>query len=232
MKAQMIRVISSPSSSTTGVATLIFAMSLRSLNARGGPPTSGGATISWARSRASLRACGLSALGPRLHLRLRRRFEYRDQLFRARHDLDRVPHPDRDEARGNGVIDEHQQRSPIARYVHDHDGLVVEAELFPGHALESLVERAEAARQDREGVRPLEHALLPLVHGAHDDELAHPRMRDLAAVQEVRNDSDDMAAGGECRVRRQAHEPDVAATIDQLHSGFREQAPGAPRRLA
>ena len=54
----------------------------------------------------------------------------------------------------------------------DHDGLVVQPELLPGDAFERLVERAEPAGQNGEGVRPLDHALLALVHGADDDEFA------------------------------------------------------------
>ena len=76
-----------------------------------------------------------------------------------------------------------EQRRPIAGDVDDHDRLVVQAELLPGDDLERLVERAEAARQHREGIGHLEHAALALVHAVDDDELAEPGMADLAVVE-------------------------------------------------
>ena len=44
------------------------------------------------------------------------------------------------------------------------------AELRPGHLLDDLLQRADAARQRHEGVRQLEHLAFALVHVARDDQ--------------------------------------------------------------
>ncbi len=45
------------------------------------------------------------------------------------------------------------------------------AELHPGHLLDDLLQRADAARQRDEGVGQLEHLAFALVHVARDDQL-------------------------------------------------------------
>ena len=62
--------------------------------------------------------------------------------------------------------DERQQRVPEAVDIGDEDRFPVAAELGPGHLLDELLERAEAARQGDEGVGAFEHRALALVHVA------------------------------------------------------------------
>src|SRR5579863_5938151 len=113
------------------------------------------------------------------------------------------------------MLDEPEERRPVAVDVDDHDRLVVKPQLLPGDDLDRLVERAEAARQHHEAVGELEHALLARMHAGNDDHLAYPGMPDLAVAQQLRNDADDTAFGGERRIGGQSHEADMAAAIDE-----------------
>src|SRR3546814_11453846 len=65
-------------------------------------------------------------------------------------------------ARGGLMLDQAQQRVPVAVEVHQDDRLVVQLELTPGDDLEGLVQGAEAAGQRAEGVGAPGHALLAI----------------------------------------------------------------------
>src|SRR3546814_2016204 len=88
------------------------------------------------------------------------------------------------------MVDEPQEGLPIAVDVDHHDGLVVQLELAPGDDLERLVQRAEAAGQDGEGVRHLEHQVLARMHGIEDVQIADPLMADFAGLEKLRDDPD------------------------------------------
>ncbi len=100
------------------------------------------------------------------------------------------------------MIDERAQRVPEAFDVDDHDRLLVAAELRPGQLLDQLLQRADAARQRHEGVGPLEHHALALVHVAGDDPLLDPHQHVLPVDQEVRDHPGHHAAVVERRLRR------------------------------
>src|SRR4051812_14008995 len=61
-----------------------------------------------------------------------------------------------------------RQRLPVAALVDDHDRLGVQAERAPRQDLEELLECADAARQNDDRLRTLEHLELALVHVLHD----------------------------------------------------------------
>jgi hypothetical protein len=122
------------------------------------------------------------------------------------------------------VVDQREQRRPIAGNVEDDDGLVVERELLPGDDLEEFVERPEAARQDGEGVRHLEHELLALVHAANHPQVADAVMSDLLVMEMRGDDAGDAAVAGEDGVGDATHQADPAAAVDQLDAGAGERA--------
>src|SRR3546814_818224 len=120
----------------------------------------------------------------------------------------------RGEASVHHMVQQREQRAPIAVDVdHDHR-LVVLFELAPGDDLQRLVERADTARQHQEGVREVEHALLADVHAVDDPKL-HPGVRDLPPLEKIRNDADGAAAGAERGIGDDAHKTDPPATVDR-----------------
>src|ERR1700756_755801 len=123
--------------------------------------------------------------------------ERRNDVLDAVDDAEEAADRGAGEAAVADIADELEQLVPIAADIDDEDRLVVQAELLPGDHLEGLVERAEPARQNREGVRHLEHAALALVHRADDEKLANAAMPDLLVVKMRRNDAGDPAAAGD-----------------------------------
>ena len=135
-------------------------------------------------------------------------------------------------AAAHHALEQSRQGLPVAALVDDDDRLAVEAEGPPGQDLEEFLQGAEAARQNREGVGPLEHLQLALVHGLDDDGFGERRMARLALQQEVRDDADDSATRIEGGIGHQAHQPDTAAAIDQRYALAGQQAAEADRRFA
>ena len=80
--------------------------------------------------------------------------------------------------------------------------------------LDQLLQRADAARQRHEGVGPLEHQPLALVHVGGDDHLLHAGQRVLALPQEVGDDAGDGAAVIEHGGCDRAHQAERTAAID------------------
>ena len=68
-------------------------------------------------------------------------------------------------------IEEPDQRIPEAGDVGEEHRLLVAAELRPGHLLDQLLQRADAAGKRDERVRALEHQHFALMHVVGDDEL-------------------------------------------------------------
>ncbi len=116
-----------------------------------------------------------------------------------------------------------RQGLPIARLIDDHDRLAVQAQCPPGQDLEELLERPEAARQDYEGVRPLEHLQFSLMHGLDDDGLGQGGVARLALQQELGDDPYDRRPAGKGGICDQSHQSDTAAAIDESYTLASEQ---------
>ena len=105
-----------------------------------------------------------------------------------------------DEAFGPHMVDQRQHRIPETLDIGEDDRLAVMAELRPGHDLDDLLDRADAARQRHKGVGFLEHRVFALVHVVGDDEFVEPVKRGFGGFlvdEEARNDAGDLAAGPE-----------------------------------
>src|SRR3954465_8536961 len=93
------------------------------------------------------------------------------------------------------MVEERLQRGEVAAVVEHADRLRMEVELSPADDLGELLERAEPAGERNERVGAGGHLGLPLVERLDDDELAHPRVRELALDEPARDHADDLAAG-------------------------------------
>ena len=78
----------------------------------------------------------------------------------------------------------------------------------------------------------LRHHRLALVHRVDDVQLGDAAMREFARDEGVRDDAGHLAAGLERRVGEHAHQPDVAAAVDEadLTCGQRARRARARRR--
>src|SRR5437879_4705056 len=127
MNCQMIRVISSPSSSTTGLATLIFFMARNSLGTVAFNEIAGeAATIVMRRPRRKRGQAGLQPMrsdqpGLRFDDRLGRHGQRLHQPIDAVDDLEQSARPGRGEAALDDMVDERQELLPIAGDVDDDD---------------------------------------------------------------------------------------------------------------
>src|SRR6185295_19896675 len=91
--------------------------------------------------------------------------------------------------------------------------LSVEPQLGPAPHLEQLLQGTNPAWQRDEPVGQLRHQSLPLVHGADHSELGQSAMRDLPVNEGLRHDANNLAPGGERRVRQGTHETHSAAAV-------------------
>ena len=121
---------------------------------------------------------------------------------------------------------------PEALDVDQHDRLGVAAELRPGQLLDQLLERTDAARQGDEGIRPVEHQLLALVHVLDDDQLVGIAQHALTLGQEARNDARHAAAVLEHGAGQLAHQAEAAAAVDEADIVLGNQLPELARGLA
>src|SRR6185436_4954340 len=81
-----------------------------------------------------------------------------------------------------------------------------------------------AARQHDEGLRQVEHHAFACVHAVDDLEIGQAAVAELGLLQVFRDDTDDLAAGRQRRVRHGPHEADSAAAIDETYAVLRERA--------
>ena len=88
-------------------------------------------------------------------------------------------------------------------------------ELHPGHLLDELLERADAAGQGDEGIRAFEHQALAGMHVGDDDMLLCLAQQRVAVGQELRDDAGDMAAGVEHGMRQGPHQTAPATAVDE-----------------
>src|SRR6266478_3467573 len=238
MNCQMIRVISSPSSSTTGLATLIFFMARNSSKTvavemvRGGSgdhshaPPSTQAQLGGAQPERS------DQPGLRLEDRLVGRGERLHKHVDGLDHLEQRARSARGETLLYDMIDERLELLPIAGNVDDDDRLVMQQELLPGDDFKRFLNRADPAGEDGEGVGPLEHELLALVHAADDDQLVDAVVADFTVIEMRGNDAGDPATGLQYGVGEPPHETDPAAAIDELDARAGEPRPELDSRLA
>ena len=104
------------------------------------------------------------------------------------------------------------------------------AKLRPGHLLDHLLKRADAAGQGDKGIGFVEHALLAFVHVVGDDQIASG-VGVLTIFEKSRNDADDLAAAIEHGVGDLTHQSDRAAAIDEADVVVRKRRPERPRGL-
>ena len=154
----------------------------------------------------------------------RRSAQHRDDIL----DLfgDEVAHLEfgADEPLFPHMREKRQQRSPEAADIRQQHGFAMAAELNPGELLDQFLERADAARQGDEGVGALVHHALARVHVGHNDEFLRALEGEFPVPEEIRDNSCDVAAARHNLARHDAHEPVVAAAIDEAHAGGRELA--------
>ncbi len=168
----------------------------------------------------------------RAPLRAQTALQHRQDVLRAVGDHAGDLELRADEADTAHLVEEPHERIPEAGDIGEKHRLLVAPELRPGHLLDQLLQRADAAGQRDEGVCLLEHQHLSLMHVFGDDELGQLCHRALAALQEARNDPGDAAAAVEHRAGERSHEADGAAAIDEAHARIRHgTAEGAGRFL-
>ena len=121
------------------------------------------------------------------------------------------------------VMQQLEKRRPEPLDVDQHDGLGVAAELGPRELLHQLLQRADAAGERDEGIRPVEHQLLALVHVLDHDHLVGVAQHALLLRQEFRNDAGHVSAVRQDRASNLAHEAEAAAAVDEADAGFGDQ---------
>jgi hypothetical protein len=126
-----------------------------------------------------------------------------------------------DEFHLHGVVDVRDERVVELLQVQQAEGLLVEAELRPGKDLAEFLDRAVAARQGHECVRQIRHEGFALVHGGHYAQIRDSPMGEFAVDEGLWDDAGDSSAAAECRIRDDAHEPNIAAAVNEL-----QPAPG------
>jgi hypothetical protein len=136
----------------------------------------------------------------------------------------------RDEPLRDDAVEHREQRIPEAVHVVDRDRLRVDAELLPCPGLEELLERARAAGQHHERVAQLGHPHLALVHVRDDLEARQVVVSDLLVDERLGDHSDHLAARRAARARHRAHQPDVAAAVDQSEAGAGDRGADGRRR--
>jgi len=132
-----------------------------------------------------------------------------------------------DEAFRAHVVEEFEHRVPEAVDVGEDDRLAMVAELRPGHDLDDLLDRSDAARQRHKGVRFLEHPVFPLVHVLRHDELVEAVEGGLGRFfrdEEPRDDSGDLAAAAHGAVGDGPHDPLGSAAVDQAQACLGDRA--------
>ena len=156
---------------------------------------------------------------------LAKTYRVREERSDARDGADEIEGGRTGETLDDDMAEEAAQRRPVAADIEKKDRLSMQVELPPTQGLEHLVERADAARQHGEGIGPLGHQPLALVHRRDDREFAEPRMGEFGIAQVSRDDADDAAAPGKRRIGEEPHQSDPSAPEDGFDPG--EGEPGA-----
>ena len=114
-----------------------------------------------------------------------------------------------------GMIDEGHQMVKKSADVEDAHRFAVIAQLQPGQRLEQFIKRAVAAGEGDEAVGEISHQRFALVHVLHHMHFGDASMADFLVHQQLRDDADHLAAGGQAGIGRDAHQADAAATVNQ-----------------
>ncbi len=136
-----------------------------------------------------------------------------------------------EEAVGDGAIAEPEKRIEVAIDVEQRDGLVMKAELRPSKSFKEFVERAETAGQGEEGLGDFVHERLAVVHGFDDMEAAESGVGDLFVNERLRDDANDVPAGGKSGVGEGAHQTDAGAAVDEAQAAAGDFRAGEARRV-
>ena len=134
------------------------------------------------------------------------------------------------ETGGDYIIDQGKEALPITADIENDDGLGMLAQLLPGDDLQALVEGAEAAGQNDEGIGQAEHGIFAGVHGADFEQFRDAVVADLELVEKFGDDAGHSAAAGQHRVGDDAHQSDAAAAEDQPDAARRHGRAQLPRR--
>ena len=117
------------------------------------------------------------------------------------------------EAGVDGVVEEREERAPVAEGVQQSHRFGVNAELGPGENLAELIKGAIAAWHSDERIGEIGHESFALMHGFDDAEIGESAVGDFAVDEGGGDDSDDFAAVSEGGVGERAHESDIGATV-------------------
>lgn len=131
-----------------------------------------------------------------------------------------------EEAAGDHGVETGEDAVEEAVDVEDPDGVLVDGELAPCEDLEEFVEGAEAAWEGDEAVGEVDHELFAFVHGADDAHVGDPMVFEFAGVEEVGDDADDGAVGGERAICGGTHHADTAAAVDHADAAGGEERAG------
>src|SRR5690606_10793519 len=132
------------------------------------------------------------------------------------------------------MVEQFQHRVPETVNIGEHHGLVMTAELRPGHDLHDLLERADTSGERDERISAVEHGMLALMHVFGDDQFIKPvlqRAASFLAQQEAWYDAADASAGVKAAGRDGSHDPDGSAAKDQAQSRPCENAAECRPRL-
>lgn len=125
---------------------------------------------------------------------------------------------------GDAVVEEVEQLVIEAIDVEEKGWLLVQVQVLPGENLEHLLERAEAARKDEEGIGQLGHLGFARVHGGGDVQLGEAAVCDLELDEAFGDDSNDAAAAGKTGFGDGSHQTDVGSAVDDTDALFGESA--------
>ena len=101
--------------------------------------------------------------------------------------------------------------------VDEHSWFLVQAEILPGENLKHLFKRAEAARQNEEGIRKLGHLRFARVHICGDVQLGDSAVSDLEIDEDLRDDAYDSPLAGETGLGDCFHEAHIGSAIDDTN---------------
>lgn len=134
------------------------------------------------------------------------------------------------EALGREVIHQRFQRLPESEGVEKGDGLLVNSEHPPGHHLEGLVERAEAAWEHGERLGQVGDAGLAVVEGGHDLQAREALVRNLPVHQHLGEHAHHRPAFGQRSIGDRAHQARRGASVDDAEAALHRQLAQHPGR--
>jgi len=123
------------------------------------------------------------------------------------------------------VRDQLAQRRGKAVRVEDADRLGMPPDHAAHERFEELFPGAQSARKDGKRIAEILHALLAFAHRSDDNEFVAAAPALLERQELLRDDASDMRAVSLCRACEFAHQPDAAATVDQIEVRLGECAP-------